>query len=167
MFIFLFRFSCFCRELEACVLRGSIISFGERRYRVTKTEQKEAEYIKLSVTSVESNFNQVNLNFFLRDICQSKEKEIKTKLDCYWLISPAVTILTMSLHAMAKHFILNLRQPLIYPCSPITLNEREIFTGLADKTANLFKNLLLLRSLRTTAQNFDLPLTLLFLAKYV
>lgn len=53
----------------------------------------------------------------------------------------------MSLHVMAKHFILNLSWLLIYPGSPLTLIEREIDTGLADKTANSFKNLLLLTSL--------------------
>lgn len=46
---------------------------------MTKAEQRETEYIKLSATNLGSNFDGVNLNFFLCDICQSKEKEIKTK----------------------------------------------------------------------------------------
>lgn len=46
---------------------------------MTKAEQMEAEYIKLHVTNLGSNFDWVNLNFFLCGICLRKEKEIKTK----------------------------------------------------------------------------------------
>lgn len=65
-----------------------------------------------------------------------KEKEIKAEWDLYWLISPTAIVCTVPSHVTAKHFILNLRKLLIYPGSSLTLNENEIFTALADKTAN-------------------------------
>lgn len=46
---------------------------------MTKAEQRETEYIKLSVANLGGNFDWVNSNFSLCDIFQRKEKEIKTK----------------------------------------------------------------------------------------
>lgn len=71
----------FCCNLMVCVFWGSIFYLFckvEMSYRVTEVEQGETEYIKLYVTNLWSNSNRVNLYFYLCDVCQRKEKEVKT-----------------------------------------------------------------------------------------
>lgn len=94
---------CVCYELEACVLRASILFFFW--WKELQSDQSRAKRNKIYKTECEQFKKQLhwmNLSFFLCDICQSKEQEIKTRWDCYWLISPAVTVCTMSLHVMAS-----------------------------------------------------------------
>lgn len=56
------------------------------------------------MTNLGSDSNRVNLHFFWCDICQRKEKEVKTDWDLYWLISLTVTafVLVLRLNSWAK-----------------------------------------------------------------